>query len=112
LKSKLVDTPSTESTLALASIGDPMRVLQTALITEVQDMEQQGATLEELLPVVSGEKSMKAISVGDVDNTLLPCGQVVGMIHDISSMEEIIRGVMQEAEAIYTKLGNVIGGKG
>jgi NAD(P)H-dependent flavin oxidoreductase YrpB (nitropropane dioxygenase family) len=55
---------------------------------------------------------MKAISVGDVDNTLLPCGQVVGMIHDISSMEEIIRGVMQEVEAIYSKLGNVIGGKG
>ncbi|MCJ7521447.1 MAG: nitronate monooxygenase [Dehalococcoidia bacterium] len=112
LKNKLVDAQSTESTLALASMGDPMRVLQTSLIMQVQDMERKGATLEELLPVVSGEKSMKAMSIGDVDNSLLPCGQVVGMIHEISSMEDIIKGIMQEAEAVYEKLGKVIGGKG
>ena len=112
LKGRLVEVPSTESTLALGSIGDPMRVLRTEIVTTVQEMEEQGATLEEILPVVSGEKNMVATVAGDVDNSILPCGQIVGMVDDIPSMKDIIERIMRETEDIYGKLSSVMGGKG
>lgn len=108
LKSRLVDTASTESTLVLGSIGDPMRVLRTELVMKIQQLEEKGATLEDLVPLISGEKSRQAMSVGDVDNSLLPCGQVVGLIHDISTMKEIIDSIIKEAIAVDERLGRII----
>ncbi len=111
LKSKLVDTASTESTLILGSIGDPMRVLRTELVTKIQQAEEKGATIEDLVPLISGEKSRQAMSVGDVDNSLLPCGQVVGLIHDISTMKEIIDNIIKEVIAVDGRVGRIINRK-
>ncbi len=108
LKSKLVDTASTESTLVLGTIGDPMRVLRTELVTKIQQLEEKGATLEDLVPLISGEKSRQAMSVGDVDNSLLPCGQVVGLIHDISTMKEIVYSIVKGAIAVDERLGRIL----
>jgi NAD(P)H-dependent flavin oxidoreductase YrpB (nitropropane dioxygenase family) len=108
LKSKLVDAASTESTLVLGSIGDPMRVLRTELVTKIQQAEEKGATLEDLVPLISGEKSRQAISIGDVDNSLLPCGQIVGLINDISTMKEIIESIIKEVATVDGGLGRMI----
>lgn len=110
IKDRLVEAPSTESVLALGSIGDPMRVLRTALITKVQEMEERGASLEELLPVVVGEKTMKAMLAGDVDSSLLACGQVVGLIHNVPSVGEVIDGLMKDAMSLQERLGTILGG--
>ncbi len=111
LKSKLVDTASTESTLVLGTLGDPMRVLRTELVTKIQQLEEKGATIEDLVPLISGEKSRQAMSVGDVDNSLLPCGQVVGLIHDISTMKEIVDNIIKGAIAVDAKVGRIINRK-
>ena len=108
LKSKLVDTASTESTLVLGSLGDPMRVLRTELVTKIQQLEEKGAGLEDLVPLISGEKSRQAMSVGDVENSLLPCGQIVGLIHDISTMKEIVDSIVKGAIAVDERLGRIL----
>jgi len=108
LKSKLVDAPSTESTLILGSIGDPMRVLRTALVSKIQEAEGKGATLEDLVSLISGEKSRKAMSEGDVDNSLLPCGQIVGLVHDIPTIKDIVDSIVSGAITIEKRLGRVM----
>jgi NAD(P)H-dependent flavin oxidoreductase YrpB (nitropropane dioxygenase family) len=110
LKSRLVDVMSTESTLALGTIGDPIRVLRTELVSKVQELEEKGATLEDLLPLVAGEKSREAMSAGDADNSLLPCGQVVGMIHDIPTVKELIDSIINGAIAVQERLSNTLSG--
>lgn len=112
LKSRLVDVMSTESTLVLGTIGDPIRVLRTELVSKVQELEEKGATLEDLLPLVAGEKSREAMSAGDVDNSLLPCGQVVGMIRDISTVKELIDSIIDGAIAVQERLSNTLSGNG
>ena len=42
----------------------------------------------------------------DVDEALLPCGQVVGLIHDIPSVKDIIEGIMNEFKLIGQRLNN------
>jgi nitronate monooxygenase len=112
LKSRLVDVMSTESTLVLGTIGDPIRVLRTGLVSKVQELEEKGATLEDLLPLVAGEKSREAMSAGDVDNSLLPCGQVVGMIRDIPTVKELIDSIINGAIAVQERLSNTLSGNG
>jgi nitronate monooxygenase len=108
LKSRLVAAESTESTLVLGSIGDPMRVLRTELVTKIQQLEEKGATLEELVPLISGEKSRQAISAGEAVNALLPCGQVVGLIHDIPTMKEIVDSIIKGAMGVDKRVGGII----
>ena len=112
LKSRLVDVMSTESTLVLGTIGDPIRVLRTGLVSKVQELEEKGATLEDLLPLVAGEKSREAMSAGDVDNSLLPCGQVVGMIRDIPTVKELIDSIINGAIAVQERLSSTLSGNG
>ncbi len=87
VKERLVEAESTESVLVLGSFGDPVRVLRTALIDQVQEMEERSAPLEELLPIVAGVKSREALLSGDIDRSLLACGQVVGMVRDVSPLK-------------------------
>jgi nitronate monooxygenase len=105
MKDRLVEAESTESTLILGSVGDPMRALRTELIDEVQEMEARNAPLEELLPVVAGVKSREALLAGNVDRSLLACGQVVGMVKNVPSVKEVVDRVVNEAADIYEKLG-------
>jgi nitronate monooxygenase len=86
-----------------------MRALQTALVAEVLAMEERGTTLEELLTVVAGEKTRQAVTDGDIDNSLLPCGQIVGMVRDVTSIRDLIEGIMQEAGVVYARLGGMLG---
>jgi NAD(P)H-dependent flavin oxidoreductase YrpB (nitropropane dioxygenase family) len=107
MKDRLVQAESTESVLILGSIGDPMRALRTALIEKVQEMEARNASIEELLPLVAGVKSRSALLAGDIDNSLLACGQVVGMVHKVASVKEVVESIVSEAAAIYEELGRV-----
>ena len=41
---------------------------------------------------------------GEIENALLPCGQVIGLIDDIPSAGEIIEGIIAEAKVIGQRL--------
>ena len=40
-----------------------------------------------------------------MDKGLLGAGQVVGLIHDIPTIKELIDGIVQEAEEVASRLG-------
>ena len=67
-------------------------------------MERKGATLEELLPLITGEKQKVAYANGDVNNAVMTVGQVVGLIHDVPSISEIIENIVSEARFIGKRL--------
>lgn len=66
-------------------------------------MERQGATLEELLTVTGGEKAQRVYFEGELDAGLADCGQVVGLIHDIPTVKEVIDGIIEGAKEIIKK---------
>ncbi len=63
-------------------------------------MEENGATLEELAPLLSGLRGLKALQTGEMEDALIACGQVVGLIKDIPTVKELIDGIIAEAENI------------
>lgn len=97
IKEWCLKAEETNTLMGLRSLGDPVRYMKTGLAEKVLAMEGRGAGLEELVAVVSGEKSKRALDAGDLDNGVFSCGQCVGLIHDIPSVKELMDRIMSEA---------------
>ncbi len=110
-KERLVSAQSTETMFVMRTLTDPMRVLRTQLMLKVQDLEDKGASIEEIVPLVAGQRSMKAMEAGNVDESLLACGQIVGLVHDIPTVKELVERTMEEATALYERLGKTLGAR-
>jgi NAD(P)H-dependent flavin oxidoreductase YrpB (nitropropane dioxygenase family) len=110
-KERLVSAQSTETMFVMRTLTDPMRVLRTQLMLKVQELEDKGASIEEIIPLVAGQRSMKAMEAGNVDESLLACGQIVGLVHDIPTVKELVERTMEEATALYERLGKTLGAR-
>jgi nitronate monooxygenase len=55
--------------------------------------------------LISGRAGLKLIEDGDTDKGLLSVGQVVGLVHDIPTVQELIGRIMREAEEVVSAIG-------
>ena len=88
------------------------RALKTKFYIECQALLDSGTPPDELQafansPVPGEEGTHRAIAgflKGDLVNGVLSCGQAAGVIKEVLSVDELIRGLMEEATAIIAKL--------
>jgi nitronate monooxygenase len=66
-------------------------------------MEKQGASAKEMQRLVPGDLS-KLLETGDIDSGILSVGQVVGLVHDIPTVKQLIDRIVQEAEEVTSRL--------
>lgn len=66
----------------------------------VQMSQDPNLEFEYIRPYVSGLKGKLALETGDVDAGLITAGQVLGLIHDIPSCDDLIQRMIQDAEQI------------
>ena len=102
-KEWLVSAKETDTFITQRSIRAPSRNLRNEPAVKVLEMEGQGATLEDLLAITRGENSQRVYFEGELDTGLAECGQVVGLVHDIPTVKEVIDGIIQGAEEIIKK---------
>jgi len=106
IKADLNAAELTDTMVIQKSIGSPVRVLVNEWAQKVVEMENKGATLNELLPLLSGQLSGKAWLDGGRD-AIFPCGQVIGRVRETLSVAEIARRIMDEAESTYSRIGSL-----
>ena len=100
LKKLLVDTPATGTLIIERSIRNAARVLRTSFSEAVLEMEQRGAALVDLIPLLDGERIRRCYENGTPDDSILYCGQSVGLIDSIMSAGDIIETTVAQAETI------------
>lgn len=104
LKETLVKAQASDTVLIQRSIRIGERVIKNERAEKVLAMEEKGATLEELLPLLAGgEAARRAWAEGDF-NTIIPCGQVIGLIHDIPTVKEMVDNIIKGAREIIGRL--------
>ena len=106
-RQRLLEARETDTLIIERSIGNTARALKTDLSQKVLEMEMKGATLEELLPIIAGQRSKEALTGGDINAGLIYCGQVVGQINDIPSVKEIIEGIINQAKLFKKHPGDL-----
>jgi len=99
-KEWLLSATETDTVITQRSIRAPARSLRNEPALKVLERESKGASLEELLTVISGTNTQRVYSEGDINAGLADCGQVIGLIHDIPTVKEVIDRIIQGAEEI------------
>ncbi|MCD6225069.1 MAG: nitronate monooxygenase, partial [Deltaproteobacteria bacterium] len=103
LKQALLDASELDTMLIMRSINATHRVLSTAAAKKCAEIETKGAELPEILDIVSGEKARQMYDQGDLDAGIISCGQGVGLIHDIPSVQELFDKIIKQATDIYSE---------
>ena len=106
-KEWLLQLGEADTMLVHKAINNTERVVKTEFAQKVLDMEEKGAPLDEILQLISGENIRNAYTTGDISNALFTAGQVVGLVHDVPSVKEIIDGIVSEASTIIQRLNSI-----
>jgi nitronate monooxygenase len=106
-KEWLLQLSEADTMLIHKAINNTERVVKTEFARMVLEKEEKGAPLEEILPLISGEKVREAYNSGNISEALFTIGQAIGLVHDVPSVKEIIDGIISEASRIVERLHNI-----
>jgi nitronate monooxygenase len=104
IKEWITNASDSDTTL----IGRPFklasRVIKNKPALTAQAMEARGATLQEVLPIISGQLGKKAWETGDIEAGILSLGMAVGRIDKILTVKEVIDEIISGAKQILERL--------
>lgn len=98
LKDFYLRSSAADTMLVMGSLKNTGRVLRTAWSEEVARLETQGAGLETLAPLISGQLSRQGWTQGEREKGLYYAGQVVGRCQDLPRAGELIKRMVAQAE--------------
>ncbi|MBW2612292.1 MAG: nitronate monooxygenase [Deltaproteobacteria bacterium] len=98
IKQELVKRQEQDTALICKSIHLQGRALRNETVECVLETEARGGGLEEIIPLISGEKCRNAWQTGDVDAAPMMVGQSIGLIHSVPTCAELLETMMAEAE--------------
>jgi len=104
IKEELVQRRENDTVMICRSINLQMRALRNAQVEKVLEVEARRGGLEEIIPLIAGERQSAAWEAGDVDCSPFPVGQSIGLIQDIVSCEELLSRMMREAGEILARV--------
>ncbi len=103
VKEELVRRQENDTVMICKTINLQMRALRNAQVEKVLEVEARGGDLQELIPLIAGQRQSAAWESGDLDRSPFPVGQSIGLIHDIVSCEELLSRMMREAVDILKR---------
>ncbi len=98
-KQKVIAAKDIDSEVTGMSHGHPVRQLRNQMTREYLKREKEGASFEELEQLTLGALR-KAVVEGDAVNGTLMAGQIAGLVHKEQTCEEMIREIMEQAQAL------------
>lgn len=106
-KKKCLSLGEGDTKLVLKKIS-PVRLAKNVFRDEVEELENRGATAEELKDLLGKGRAKKAIFEGDLDNGEVEIGQVSALIDKEMSVKEIVEMLVREyKEAVNSLTANV-----
>ena len=85
----------------------PVRLLNTPFYKSVIEAYDNGASLDELRELLGRGRAKKGMREGNITDGEFEIGQISGRINSIESAENVIMQMVQEFNAVNSKLGNI-----
>ncbi len=105
-KEALLNHDIYETRVIERSLGRPGRVLPSPHVDAILEREAASASVGELLPYISGQRNFDAAVEGRMEDGFAWAGQVIGLIHDIPRVADLMHRLEQEAKSAYAVLGS------
>ncbi len=108
IKQEFIRRQEYETALICKSIGLQGRAIRNKVVEEILSLEAKGCGLEDLIPLISGERVRETWATGRVDSAPMMMGQSVGLVKDIPTCKELIERMAAEAEADIERLTKIV----
>lgn len=102
-KQALIEGNENETVIIKHSIGSPARVIRNIWAEKILEIEKQNPTYEALKDYISGKANRKYIYDGNPEEGFAWAGQVMGLIKDIPTVDELFSRMIYEGEEIRKK---------
>jgi len=98
IKQALVKATERDTNLIFRTLHNTGRVLKNAVSEQVVATERRpgGCEFKDIQPLVSGQRGRATLESGELESGLVWAGQVIGLIDDIPTCEELISRMVRE----------------
>jgi len=103
VKDEMVRKQEYETVLISKSTGVQMRSWLNQCSRKILEIEDRKGKFEEFYPYMAGDRMLKALHNGDVENFCFAVGQSIGLIHDVSTCKEVVDRMVDEAKDIVER---------
>jgi len=104
VKDWMKDANEDDTVIVQKTIKSPTRVAKNGMAMRVLALEQSGAGLDELMPLITGTRNPSVYSEGNLDDAIWSCGQAVGLVEDIPTCQQLLDRIMDEAGSSLTRV--------
>ena len=110
VKEQIVGNDERATDLLLRTLHNTARFAKNKVSQEVLAIEKKGgATIKDIMHLVSGERGRKVFEDGDTDYGIWSAGMVQGLIHDIPTCAELVSRIVGDAQQIIRgRLGGML----
>src|SRR5262249_2725776 len=103
-KDRIVSMDEEGTVVTRAASGKPCRVIRNNCTREWERREAEILPSPVQAARVGRPASVVARENGDIDNGNAPCGQSAGLIHKIVPAGDVVRALVEEADAVLDRL--------
>lgn len=103
IKQALVNASERDTRLLMRSLRNTARYLVNENAEKVLEIEAKGnATIEDIKRYMSGLEGKKMIETGDLNQGVFSSGQVIGMIRDVPTVQQLFDRIVGDATDLMT----------
>jgi enoyl-[acyl-carrier protein] reductase II len=102
-KKRLVEGSEANTVIIKRTLGAPARVISNSWTDKILDIEKENGGYEQLKNYISGQANKRYIYDGVENEGFAWAGQVMGLIKDIPTVEELFNRMIIDAEQIRGK---------
>lgn len=104
-KNRCINLPEGDTVLSLKKLS-PTRLIKNNFFHQIHEMEQRGASAEEIGELLGRGRARKGIFEGDLFEGELEIGQIASSIESVISAEQVIMQIIKE----FNDTANIISG--
>ncbi|MBB6444356.1 NAD(P)H-dependent flavin oxidoreductase [Bacillus benzoevorans] len=107
-KHALLEGKETDTVIIKRTLGSPGRVLKTDYTLNIIEREKEGEVYEDLQDLISGKANCRYIYDGNEAEGFGWAGQVIGLINDIPTVQELFDEMISTAQKEQSRIGNML----
>jgi enoyl-[acyl-carrier protein] reductase II len=105
-KELLVNGTENDTVVIKRSLGSPARAIHNSWTEKILKLEQEAKGYEELKDFIAGTANKRFIYDGKTDAGYAWAGQVMGLINDVPTVDELFLRMISDGEKIRSKWTN------
>jgi enoyl-[acyl-carrier protein] reductase II len=98
-KKTIIETKEGDTQLTLKELA-PVRLIKNKFYNDIQELYSTCPSVEDLKALLGRARAKKGMFEGDLVEGELEIGQIVGLIHNVKSVESIINEVIHEFQIV------------